>query len=70
MNAACKVLCDLGCHTTSLSHPVVKYQAATASLCEVDFRVSGEVAFYSKIPYKYAPVNVPFSLDKGMKGFA
>lgn len=48
---------------------MVKYQAARASLCEVDFRLSEKDAFYSKIPYKYAPVNVLFSLDKAVKGF-
>lgn len=69
LNAACKVLCDLGCHTTSLSCPIVKYWAARASPCEVDLRLSGKDSFYSKIPYKYSPVNVPFSIDKGMKGF-
>lgn len=69
LNAACKVLRDLGCHSTSLSHLTVKYRAAGASLYEVDFRLSGKDAFYSKIPYKDAPVNVSFSLNKGMKGF-
>ena len=63
------MLRDLRCRTTSLSCLMATYQAAGASLCEVDFRLYGKEAFYSKFPEKYVPVDVSFSLDKGMKGF-
>lgn len=65
LNAACKLLHDLRCHTTSLLQPRVKYQAAEAPLCV--FQNLSKRGFYWKIPSKYAPVNITFSSDKSMK---